>query len=135
MDYNKKEKCDNIIEEWCKAFKSSDLKERNFLQLLNNNLLEIEPFYTKGGSWLKYFGFSTQAINNHVLIDEYCLRFLSREEFKCLYRLYPIKSKYHILYKCRQFNKYWNLMREMMNYFISFLKFNPNTFSFGDSIT
>ncbi len=30
-------------------------KGRHFLDLLNNNLCPIEPSYTKGGSWIKYF--------------------------------------------------------------------------------
>jgi len=57
-DYSKKKECNNTINEWCSTFKLSNLKGRNFLQLLNNNLSEIEPAYTKEGSWLKYFGFS-----------------------------------------------------------------------------
>jgi len=97
-DFNKKEECDNIIKEWCMTFKSLDLKRRNFLHLLNNNLSEIKLSYTKGGPWPEHIGFSnllcaraTQAITNHV----------PREEFKCLCRLYPIKSKHHILHECR----------------------------------
>ena len=121
------------------TFKLSDLKGRNFLHLLNNDLSEIKPSYIKGGSWIKHFGFSnllyaytTRAIINHAVIGEYCLRFFPREKFKCLCKFYPIK--YHILYKYRQFNKYWNLMREMMNHFISFLEFNPNAFFFRENI-
>ena len=82
------------------TFKLSDLKRRNFLQLLNNNLSEIEPTYTKGSLWLEHFSFSnllcawtTQAITNHILIGEYCLKFFTREEFKYLCRSYPIKSR------------------------------------------
>jgi len=45
-DFSKKRECDNLIEEWHTTFKSSDL---NFLHLLNNDLSEIEPSYTKGG--------------------------------------------------------------------------------------
>ena len=48
-DYSKREEYDNIIREWYLTFKSSNLKRRNFLSLLNNNLLEIEPAYTKKG--------------------------------------------------------------------------------------
>jgi len=47
-DFNKKEECDNIIKEWCTSFKMSNHKERNFLNLLNNNLSNIELFYIKG---------------------------------------------------------------------------------------
>ena len=47
-DFNKKKEYDNIIKEWCTTFKTSNLKERNFLNLLNNNLSDIEPSYMKG---------------------------------------------------------------------------------------
>ena len=141
-DFNKKEECNNIFKEWCMTSKSLDLKRRNFLHLLNNNLSEIKPSYTKGGPWLEHIGFSnllcawaTQAITNHVPIGEYCLKFFSREEFKCLCRLYPIESKNHILYECRWFKKYWNLMRDTISQFISFLEFNLNAFSFRGNIT
>jgi len=56
-DYSKRRECDVIIKEWHSTFKSSNLKGRNFLQLLNNDLSEIEPAYTKGGPWLQQFGF------------------------------------------------------------------------------
>jgi len=46
MGLQQERECDNLIEEWHTTFKSSDL---NFLHLLNNDLSEIEPSYTKGG--------------------------------------------------------------------------------------
>jgi len=48
-DFNKKEECDNIIEEWRTAFKTLDLKGKNFLNLLNNDLSDIEPSYNSIG--------------------------------------------------------------------------------------
>ena len=95
------------------VIKSSNLKRRNFLLLLNNNLSEIESVYIKVGPWLQHFSFSNLlcawdiwAITNYTLIRVYCLKFFPKEEFKYLYRFYSIKSRWHILYKCRQFNKY-----------------------------
>ena len=44
----KKEECNNIIQEWHDKFKMSKLKRRNFLNLLNNNLSDIESLYSKG---------------------------------------------------------------------------------------
>ena len=52
-DFNKKEKCDNIIKEWQTTFKILNLKGRNFLNLLNNDLSYIKLFYTKGGPWIE----------------------------------------------------------------------------------
>ena len=95
------------------TFQASDLKEKLFLDLLDNNNNIIEPSYTKRGSWLKVFGYSNslyvctlQAITNHAPIGEYKLRFFSRKEFKCLCSLYPIESRCHILHECDRFNGY-----------------------------
>ena len=132
-NFSKEKECNNIIKEWHMTFKSSDLKRKNFLYLLNNNLSEIRPFYIKEDLWIKYFSFSNllcahaiRAITNPIPIEEYHLRFFLREEFKCLCRFHPIKSRCYIFYKCKRFNRYWNLIREIMNYIISFLEFNPN---------
>ena len=65
-------------------FQASNLKENQFLDLLDDDNNTIEPSYVKGGSWLKMFGHSnslcvhaTRAITNHTLIGEYRLRFFS----------------------------------------------------------
>ena len=82
------------------SFQTSNLKGRNFLELLNSDQNPIEPSAIKGGPWLQYFGHSnllctkaTRAIINHALIGKYCLRFFPREEFLCLCGLYPIESR------------------------------------------
>ncbi len=36
----------NIIKKWCNNFRTN-FKGKNFLNLLNNNLLDIKPSYTK----------------------------------------------------------------------------------------
>jgi len=136
-EFSKKEECDDIIKEWRTELKASNLKERNFLNLLNNDLSNIEPSYTKGGPWIENFGFSnslcaraTRAITNHTPIGEYRLRFFPREEFSCPCRVYPIETRHHILYDCTRFNKYWNPRRDTISHFVSFLEFNLNAFSF-----
>jgi len=123
-------------------FQASDEKGRNFLDLLDNNLNIIELTYSKGGLWLKYFSHlnllcvrATRAITNHAPISEYHLRFFSQENFACPCALYLIKTRRHILYKCTRYNSYWNLRRNTIAYFILFLEFNSNAFSFGESIT
>ena len=107
-----------MIKEWHTEFKILNLKERNFLNMLNNNLSNIESSYIKGGPWIKNFSFLnslyTWAITNHAPIKEYQFIFFPREEFSCLYRVYPIKTRCHILYDCRRFNKYWNPRRDML---------------------
>ena len=87
-------------------FQASDLKENQFLDLLDNDNNIIELSYVKGGLWLKTFGHlnslyacATRAITNHAPISEYRLRFFSREEFKCLCSLYPIELRYHMLWQ------------------------------------
>jgi len=44
----KKKEYNNIIQEWHDKFKMPKLKRRNFLNLLNNNLSDIESLYSKG---------------------------------------------------------------------------------------
>jgi len=79
-------------------FQTSDLKEKHFLDLLNNNNI-IKPLYIKDRLWLKHFGYSnslcaraTRLITNHAPIGEYRLRFFPREDFSCPYGLYTIES-------------------------------------------
>ena len=74
-------------------------------------------------------------ITNHAPIGDYKLRFFPRKNFSCLCRLYSIESRRYILYKCRRFNKYWNPRRDLISYFILFLKFNSKVFAFANSVT
>ena len=106
------------------TFQASDLKEKLFLNLLNDDNNIIKPSYTKEGSWLKVFGHSNslyvcalQAITNHAPIGKYRLRFFPREEFKCLYGSYPIESRCYILYKYDRFNGYWNPRKDFLGHF------------------
>ena len=95
------------------TFQASDDRGHNFLKLLDNENNPLELTYSKGRMWLKYFGHSnslcaraTRFIINHASIGKYRLRYLSREDFKCLCSLYSIKSRQHILYECKRFNNY-----------------------------
>ena len=122
------------------TFQASDLKGRQFLNLLDEDFNIIKPCYTKGGPWLKLFGRSnslcacaTRAIINHTQIGEYRLRFFPRKKFKCLCRLYSIESRWHILHECRRFNRYWNPRQDSLNHFVMFLEANPNAFAFNDN--
>jgi len=63
-------------------FQASDVKEQNFLNLLNDDLKPIELSNSKEGPWLKFFRHSnslcaraSRAIVNHASIGEYRLRF------------------------------------------------------------
>jgi len=124
------------------SFQASNEKEYQFLELLDNDNNLLEPTYSKGGSWLKYFGHSnllyikaTRAIVNHTAIGEYQLRFFPQEEFKCLCSNYSIKTRWPILFDCTRYNEYWNLRRNIISYFTLFLEFNSRVFLFGESIT
>jgi len=136
-DFSKKLESDNIINNWKMTFQASDLKGRNFLELVDNDNNTLEPTYCKGGTWLQFFGHSntlctraTRAITNHALIGEYCLRFFPNEEFPCPYGLYSIEMRWHILHKCRRFNEYWNSRRDSIAHFTQFLERNPRAFAF-----
>ena len=122
-------------------FQAFEAKEKYFLDLLDNDLHPLEPLYSKGDSWFKYFGHlnllcgkTIRAIINHAPIGEYHLCFFSKESFSCPCRNYLIKTRYHILYKYKRFNNYWNLRQDTICYFMFFLIFNSNIFSFGESI-
>ena len=97
------------------TFQASDFKGKQFFDLLDGDDNIIEPSYIKGGAWLKYFGHlnslyarASRAITNHAPIGKYRLRFFPRKEFRCSYRIYPIKSRCYILYEYKRFNEYWN---------------------------
>jgi len=109
-DFSKKSKSDNILNIWKMTFQASDLKEKQFLDLLDddNNI-------------------------NHALIGKYRLRFFPREEFRYPCRLYPIESRCHILHECRRFNGYWNLRKNFLGHFVMFLETNLSAFTFIDS--
>jgi len=139
-DYCKKINSNDIINQWKMTFQASDGKGRRFLDLVDDNLNIIEPAYTKEGPWLQVFSHSNslcahaiRAITNHAPIDEYCLRFVPNEDFKCPCGNYPIKLRRHILHECMRFNGYWNPRRDSLSYFIMFLIANPNAFAFIDS--
>ena len=140
-DFSKKRKSNNIINVWKMMFQASNLKGKQFLDLLDNNNNIIELSYVKGGSQLKTFGHSNslcvhaiRAITNHTPIGKYRLRFFPREEFKCLCGLYPIESRHYILHVCGRFNGYWNLRRDSLSYFVMFLETNLSAFTFSDNI-
>ena len=102
----------------------SDLKEKNFLELLDSNFKSIELLAIKDSPWLQHFGHSnllytraTRAIVNYTPIGEYYLRFFPKEDFSYLCSLYPIESRQHILFDCKRFNKYWNPRRDTIAHF------------------
>ena len=57
-NFSKKKECDDIIKEWHDKFKTLNLKRKNFLNLLNNDLSDIKFSYMKGGLWIVGFVFS-----------------------------------------------------------------------------
>ena len=138
-DYCKKTDSDEIINLWKMTFQASDGKGKHFLDLLDDDFNTIKPSYTKDSPWLQVFGHSNllyartmRAITNHAPIGEYWLRFFPNKDFMCPCNDYPIKSRRHILHKCRRFNGYWNPRRDSLNRFIMFLIANPNAFTFTD---
>ena len=57
-DFGKKSEGDDILNTWKMTFQASDLKGKQFLDLLDGDDNIIEPSYVKGGSWLKSFSHS-----------------------------------------------------------------------------
>ena len=113
-------------------FQASNSKGKHFLDLVDGDDNPIEPSYTRGGLWLKFFGYSnsfctraSRTITNHAPI-----RFFPREDFSCLCGAYPIESRCYILYEYKRFNNYWNLRRDSISHFVLFLEFNLGAFAF-----
>ena len=72
------------------TFQTLDLKGHHFLKLYDKDNNPLEPLYSKGSIWLKYFGHSnslcarvTRAIVNYTLISKYRLRFFHQKDFSC----------------------------------------------------
>jgi len=123
-------------------FQASNARDRHFFNLPDDDLHLIESLYTKEGLWIKHFRHLnslcarvTRVIVNHAPIEEYHLCFFSNEYFSYSCRKYPIESRCHTLHNCKRFNNYWNLKQNTIGHFVSFLVFNKNIFSFGESIT
>ena len=119
------------------TFQALDLKRRNFMDLVDSDNNVLEPIYSKDSIWLQYFSHSntlyaraTRAITNHAPIGEYHLQFFPNKEFSCLYGLYPIETRQHILHEYRKFNEYWNPRRDSIAHFIQFLDRNLRAFAF-----
>ena len=89
QDFSRKLKCDNLANKWKITFQVSDLKDNQFLNLVNRDNNLLEPSYIKSSLWLQNFSHSnslctrvTRAITNYALIGKYRLRFFPNKEFK-----------------------------------------------------
>ena len=51
-DFSKKSEYNNIVNKWKIMFQASDLKGKNFMDLVNSDNNILEPIYSKGGIWL-----------------------------------------------------------------------------------
>ena len=112
-------------------FQASEYKERNFLNLNDDNNQPIHPTYSKDSAWLKHFGLSnsmcahvTRLITNHASIGEYRLRFFPKESSVCLCGNSPIETRTHILHECIWYKKSWNPKMESLKDILTFLEFN-----------
>ena len=141
QDFSKKIKCNKILLLWKMTFQALDLKRQQFLNLYNEDNNLLEPLYARGSVQFKHFRHSNslcaramRAITNHASIGEYRLRFFSQEDFSCLCDNYPIKTRHHIMHECRRYNEHWSPRRDMISYFVLFLKFNSRIFAFKSAI-
>ena len=98
--FDRKNKYEKILNNLKITFQALNAKERQFLELFNNNLQSIKPSYSKEGLWLKYFSHSnslcaraSRAIINHAPIGEYHLRLFPQEKFECLCGQYSIETR------------------------------------------
>ena len=106
-EVSKEDECNVIVKKWQMYFQVSDYKGKHFLELNNDNNEPICSIYSKGGAWLKHFGFSNSlcacitrlitnhAITNHAPIGEYRLRFFPNEPLTCPCGNFPIETRAH----------------------------------------
>lgn len=94
------------------SFQALEYKERNFMDLNDNDNQHICPTYTKEGAWLKYFGLFNlicvwiiRLITNHAPTGKYKLRFFLKEFIAYSCRSYSIKMRRYILFECLRFKK------------------------------
>ena len=99
-DFSRKLECNDLTNRWKMTFQALNLKDNQFLDLVDNDNKPLEPSYIKSGPWLQNFSHSnslytkaTRAITNHTLTGEYKLRFFPNKEFSCSYSQYPIESR------------------------------------------
>ena len=118
-----------------------NFKGKYFLNLLEDNLHPIKPLYIKKGVWIKHFKHlnslctkATKAITNYTAIKEYHLYSFPRENFSYPCGSYSVEIRHYIIHNCRKFNNYWNLIKDMISQFISFLKYNLIAVFFGKDI-
>ena len=114
-DFSRKEECDFIVKKWQMYFQASNYKERNFLNLNNNDSNPICPTYLKNRAWLKHCSLSnlfcaciTRLMTNHAPIGEYRQRFFPNASIPCPCSNSPIETRSHILHGCEQYKKSWN---------------------------
>ena len=89
-DFSRKLKYDDLTNRWKMTFQASDLKSKQFLDLMDGDNKLLEPLHIKGSLWLQTFGHSnslctkaTRAITNYAPTGKYRLRFFSNKEFSC----------------------------------------------------
>ena len=68
-DFDRKNKYDEILNNWKMIFQVSNTKGRYFLELLDVELNPIELSYFKGGLWLKFFGHSNSLLSRSLMVD------------------------------------------------------------------
>jgi len=135
--FSKKSECDDIFNYWAMSFQASDKKGKSFLEITNNKGEDLIPSHENGRPWLTYIGHSnslcarlTCLITNHAPIGEYRKRFFPQEESLCNCSANIIETRDRILYECRKYNETWRPPDLSIVSILTFLKENPNAFSF-----
>ena len=114
------------------------LKPRSFHKSTQLRVYSVDFYPSVNCAWQHsnlLYTRASRAIVNYAPISEYQLRFFPKEEFKYLYRVYPIKIRWYILHECRRYSNYWNSRKDTIAHFTLFLEFNSSTFSFRENIT
>jgi len=111
------------------TFYASDSKERNFLDLLDDNLNSIKLSSSKGSPWLSQFSHlnllctqASRAITNYTPIGEFQLKFFPRERFDYLCGFYSIETR--LLWNTLNTNIFLFLLSIFLDFIFLFFSFS-----------
>jgi len=129
----------SYLNAWRTAFNRPTVQGCHFLTLRGKNYKPLQPSYSKGGSWLTYFGQSvtlcaraTRAILNHAPIGEYRQHFFPAECTQCLCGHCQVETCRHIFANCFRFAHSPLIdLSPSIEDFVDFLKEHPSAFAFS----
>ena len=129
----------SCLNAWRSSFSHPSSQGHHCLSLKGDNCKPLQPFYTKGSSWLPFIAESvtlcaraTQAILNHAPIGEFRQCFFPAECTQCPCGHCQVETCQHILADCSWFaHAPLTDPSPSIKDFVKFLKEHPSAFAFA----